>query len=208
MAIERLLQRDQNSGAHTLTVRLANNQRVVAGVLGTVSTYAEPLSDFADFKIKRETAQLIQRTMKLAAPLLLLAASAQALDKKALLRAAIPVTKTGARRKLDDAEGISLTVNDSIQFNSCVSLSPELSDDEQETIASSQTLLGYWQTGDIMTEKSFVLFNICQTEYCSYEAEDSLYMVDLQTYMGLTAYRPQRFNNYCEACENAYDWCM
>jgi hypothetical protein len=52
------------------------------------------------------------------------------------------------------------------------------------------------------------LFSICKTETeCSYEPDDDLWMIDLETYMGLTSYKPTLDANYCEACEQSYDWC-
>jgi len=131
-------------------------------------------------------------------------------DKMRLLEKAIPLNKKAAafskNRRLD--QGIQVTAYDSIQFNSCISLTTELDEQMQEQIAYYNDLMQMYQNGDLVSEKDFILFSICQTEYCSYEAEDNLYMVDLATYMGLTQYRPQKTMDYCEACEQAQNWCL
>ena len=58
--------------------------------------------------------------------------------------------------------------------------------------------------------KSYVLFNICQTNVnCNYDADDvNMYMVDLQTYLSSAAqYRANIRNEYCEACDRYEDYC-
>lgn len=109
-------------------------------------------------------------------------------------------------RTLDD--GWSITAYDSIQFNACLSLTTQLDDEMQQTLSYSSDLIALWEAGSIVSQKSVVLFSICKTEYCSYEAEDQLYVVDLPTYMQLAGYRPQKTMDYCEACQEAMDWCL
>jgi len=130
-------------------------------------------------------------------------------EKIRLLDRAIPVGKSAremSHRKLD--QGLQITAYDSIQFNSCVSMKTQLDEEMQQQIAYYNDLLQSYQNGQIVSQKSFVLFSICQTDYCSYEAEDNLYMIDLATYMGLTGYRPQKTMDYCDACEQAQNWCL
>lgn len=131
-------------------------------------------------------------------------------EKLRLLDRAIPLGKaakaTGRGRRLD--QEIQITAYESIQFDACVSLTTQLSEEMQEQIAYYNDLLNAYQEGEIVSQKSFVLFNICQTEYCVYDAEDNLYMIDLASYMQLTGYRPQKTMDYCEACEQAQDWCL
>jgi len=144
----------------------------------------------------------------LATALAFLVAEAAALsqtEKLRLVEKAIPVGKAAGARKLD--QGLSITAYDSIQFNSCVSLSMVPGEEVQEQIAYSNEFSTDFQNGDLVSQKSYVLFNLCKTEYCDYDAEH-LYMVELGEYMQLVGYRPQKTLDYCEACQEAEEWCL
>ena len=123
-------------------------------------------------------------------------------DGRKLLKNAIPVDKDGNRRRLNDNE-FEITGEYSIQFNHCISLKAEA---EDEDLMFGEDTIAYTANGQILAEKSYVLFNVCQTEYCYYESEEMMYMVDLETYMGsLLEIKQQAKENYCEACD--YDYC-
>lgn len=146
--------------------------------------------------------------MKFAASILTaLVASASALSLEKRMQLLEKATPLGKNRKLEENQGFQITAYDSIQFNSCISLETQLSDEMKQTLSYSSDLLALWESGDIVSQKSVVLFSVCKTEYCSYKAEDNLYVVPLADYMALTQYRPQKQLDYCEACEQAYDWC-
>lgn len=135
------------------------------------------------------------------------AAPKRRLDTKKLLRSAIPVNKDGSVRKVEEQNANQvLTAAHSIQFSQCLSLKAEPAN---EDVVFGEDYIGYTKAGQIVPQKSYVLFNICETEYCVYQGSDNLYMVDVDTYMGaLVEYLPQKKQNYCQACEEAQDVCV
>lgn len=125
-------------------------------------------------------------------------------NKKALLRNAIPVDKNGNRR-LEQNE-FQITGEYSIKFNHCLSL--KIAADNYEDVMFDENLVQYTAEGKIVAQTSYVLFSVCQTENCYYEDDESLYMVDLPTYMGslIEGYQ-QKEENYCQACQESYETC-
>ena len=108
----------------------------------------------------------------------------------------------------DDANsGISISTNSSIQFDTCISLTTELSDNMKTVLSTYDVIKDYYDEGDIVPLKSYVLFDICETGKCSSTDESNLYMTDLPTYMGLTAFKPQQTTGYCDACVEAEEYC-
>jgi len=132
------------------------------------------------------------------------------LDKQGLIRAAIPVDKHGNRRTMEqrqlDQEEFQISYYQSIQFSQCLSLKT-YPDEEGEEIMFNY-LADYAAEGKVVSEKSYVLFNVCKTGYCDYEDESNMFMTDLATYMQfLVEYLPQQHENYCKACEEAENYC-
>jgi hypothetical protein len=105
------------------------------------------------------------------------------------------------QRKLDD---IQFDGSYSLKFSQCLDV--QTYNDE----LFDQDILEYSSSGKVVSVKSYVLFNICQTNVnCNYDADDvNMYMVDLQTYLGSAAqYRANIRNDYCEACDKYEDYC-
>lgn len=163
--------------------------------------------------INAQVHQLRDRTMKFVAAVLttfFVAAEANRktvhVNREELLRKATKLTDRSilGDRKLDGYFQIS--ADHSIQFNSCISLTTEPSDND---IFYSENNVGYAQSGNIVSEKSFVLFNVCETDYCDYKGDENLYVIDLQTYLGITIpYLPTRKEMYCYACEASQEYCQ
>lgn len=135
------------------------------------------------------------------------------LDQKKLLRAAVPVNRQGERRVEEQQQGqqqnnggVEISAYHSIQFNECLSLSAQ---PEDETIFGDD-YIAYTKSGQIVPQKSYVLFNVCETESsCRYVSDENLYMVDLATYMGaMVEYFPNKLEKYCQACNDAQDYCV
>ena len=128
-------------------------------------------------------------------------------DRSKLMRKAIKVNRKTLRR-LDQEDGdFEITADKSIQFDQCVSLTTQAPDED----IMFGNLYDYTKAGQVVAEKSYVLFNICDTQYCSYEEdnEEAVYMVDLETYMGaLVNVIPDQRQNYCNACEEAQEYCQ
>jgi hypothetical protein len=118
-----------------------------------------------------------------------------------LLANAIPVDKHGNPRQLND-QGFQITGEYSIQFNHCLSLKAEASDAD---LMFGENTMAYTANGQILSEKSYVLFNVCKTEECAYGAEDNMYIVELGDYMNsLLEIASEDKENYCEACDEEY----
>lgn len=152
----------------------------------------------------------------------------QVAHRQALMRSAVKVDRKTLRRldeqqneqqdeeqneeqeqqqQEEEEEEFQITGEHSIQFSQCVSLTTQANDGE----LMFDTLYEYSSAGQVVAEKSYVLFNVCETANCGYyeDNEESVYMVDLPTYMQtLTAILPQQRMNYCETCQEAQDYCQ
>ena len=128
-------------------------------------------------------------------------AGQKAFNGRKLMVNAIPVDKHGNVRQLND-QGFQITGDYSIQFNHCLSLKAEASD---EDLMFGDNTASYTANGQILSEKSYVLFNVCKTADCVYEGEDNLYMVQLEDYMdSILEIAAQDKENYCDACDEDY----
>ena len=125
-------------------------------------------------------------------------------NKKALLRAAVPVDKNGNRRL--NQEEFEITGEYSIKFNHCLSL--KVSADQYEDVLFDENVIENTKAGKVLAQTSYVLFNVCQSQNCYYDDDESLYMVDLPTYMGAIIEGSQmKEENYCQACQESYETC-
>merc|ERR1711935_765965 len=64
--------------------------------------------------------------------------------------------------------------------------------------------------GDLISAKDYILFNVCETDYCSYYGEDEkmTFIAEVGTYFSaISQYLPTKVEQYCEACEESYDYC-
>ena len=125
------------------------------------------------------------------------------LDKRKLMEKAIRVNSKGERHLNQDFE---LTAGYSIQFNHCVSLKTEPANDD---IMFAEDLIEYTAKGKIVSQKSYILFNVCETKFCDYYSDDdNLFMVDVETYMAsVTDIYEERQQSYCTACQTSRSFC-
>ena len=126
------------------------------------------------------------------------------INKKALMRGAIPVDVNGNRRL--EGEQFEITGEYSIKFNHCLSL--KISSDQYEETLFDENVIAYTKEGKVLAQASYVLFNVCKTENCYYDDDETLYMVDLPTYMGSIIEGAQdKSESFCQACEESYETC-
>jgi hypothetical protein len=144
---------------------------------------------------------------------------------KALLKNAIQVDKSGNRVLENNGERFEVTSEYSIQFSSCISL--KTGPDEQQNnnnnnnnnnnaynqkgVLFNSDLVAYTQAGKIVNAKSYVLFNVCKTGYCSYENDDmkSTYLIGINDYMqSLAQYYLDEQQKFCAACYYNYNYCQ
>ena len=72
-------------------------------------------------------------------------------------------------------------------------------------------ILDLMQSGDVVSQKSFVIFNMCQTDYCYYSEDNAAntYIVDISTFtVAMSQYLPKVQEQFCETCEQNEDYCM
>jgi len=125
-------------------------------------------------------------------------------NRDVLLKGAKPYN-TAAIRKLDEDDAFEITGKYSIQFNNCISMTVQNAD-----IAEDENLIEMAANGDLISEKDYILFNVCETEYCSYYGEDDkmTFIAEVGTYFqAISQYLPTKVQEYCEACEENYDYC-
>ena len=149
-----------------------------------------------------------QRTMKFTAAALLAAVgfsdATKLINKRALMRGAIPVDSKGNRRL--ENQQFQISAEYSIKFNHCLSL--RISSDNYEDVLFDENVIDYTKEGKVLAQTSYVLFNVCETEDCYYDDDESLYMVDLATYMGsLLDGSQQKSEQFCQACQESYETC-
>lgn len=125
-------------------------------------------------------------------------------NKKSLLRAAVPVDKNGNRRL--EQNQFEITGEYSIKFNHCLSL--KIAADQYEDVLFDQNVIQYTREGKVLAQTSYILFSVCKTESCYYEDDESLYMVDLATYMGASIDAAQQIEEaHCQACQESWETC-
>jgi len=112
--------------------------------------------------------------------------------------------KVNGSRMLDDA---IITGSKSIQFDQCVSVTTQ---PYNNNIFYNEYNLQAAQNGAIQSQKSFVIFNVCETDSeCAYSSQNNLYMVDLGTYVRATMpYLPTKESRYCSVCEMSEEYCQ
>jgi len=124
-------------------------------------------------------------------------------NKSVLMRGAKPYNNA-AKRKLEE-EGFEITGEYSIQFNSCTSMSVQ-----NDEVIEDENLLAMAANGDLVSDKDFILFNVCLTDYCEYYGADEkmTFITEVGTYFqAISQYLPNKVQEYCEACEENYDYC-
>lgn len=122
-----------------------------------------------------------------------------------LLEKAVKVDRHG-QRVLSNND-FQVTSSYSLKFDTCVSLKTEPSTDQ--AIIFDDALIEYTTKGEIIPQKSYILFDVCETKYCDmYAKGDNMYMIDLSTYMyAFSEYYLQRQEAYCVACADSTDYC-
>jgi hypothetical protein len=112
----------------------------------------------------------------------------------------------GEAEEQQEVEEFQISGAHSIQFSRCVSLSAEPAD---EDLMFDQYMISYTKAGQIVSQRSYVLFNVCAGYDCDYGGGDeNLYMVDVATYLAaVTEYYAGKQESYCEACEQANNYC-
>lgn len=125
------------------------------------------------------------------------------LNKSTLMAGAKPYSD--AARKLEDEEQ-EWEINGlySIQFNSCLSMTVQ--DDD----LFDEAFINYAQDGQIIAEKSYILFSVCYSSDCYYQAENEkmTFITDIATYFQAFAdFLPNQVEQYCEGCQENYDYC-
>ena len=90
----------------------------------------------------------------------------------------------------------------SIQFTQCLSLKMEADDD-----MFTQQTRNLTESGHLLKQKSYVLFNVCQTESCGtrYDSGNHIYMTSLENYMKalIPASKVPDIDSLCKVC-NTY----
>jgi len=126
-------------------------------------------------------------------------------DRPTLMSGAKPYNAE-AKRKLDEEEeAFEITGKYSIQFSSCISMTVQ-SDD----LFEDANMIDMAANGDLVAEMDYILFNVCETDYCQYygENEKMTFIAEVGTYFAaISQYLPTKVEEYCEACEESYDYC-
>jgi hypothetical protein len=125
-------------------------------------------------------------------------------NKSVLMRGAKPYNNV-AKRKLEEEEAFEITGEYSIQFNTCTSMSVQ-----SDEVIEDENLLAMAANGDLVLDKDYIVFNVCKTDYCQYYGDDEkmTFIAEVGTYFqAISQYLPTKVNDYCEACEENYDYC-
>lgn len=124
-----------------------------------------------------------------------------------IMEHAVRVNRQGERILQENNNKFELTAMYSFNFDKCVSVRTEPSDAGE--IIFDANLEQYASKGEIVPQKSYILFNVCKTKYCDYyKSDDNLYMIDIGTYMAAIAdYYVSRHEAYCDACVDSYNYC-
>lgn len=122
-------------------------------------------------------------------------------NKRSLMKNAKPYN--AAARKLDEEEW-QINGMYSVQFNSCFSMTVE---DEN---MFDEYIINYAAQGDVVNEKSFILFSVCYTSDCYYQADEEkmTFITDIPSFFQAFAdFLPNQVEQYCEGCQENEDYC-
>mmetsp|Transcript_10741 Transcript_10741/g.14218 ORF Transcript_10741/g.14218 Transcript_10741/m.14218 type:complete len:505 (-) Transcript_10741:135-1649(-) len=118
--------------------------------------------------------------------------------KRNLLRKAVPVNADGTRRQLNAEFAIS--GYDVIKFNDCLSLTWQNED------ALDDSLYSLTASGIVTPQTSYAVFQILNAY--NMNGSDDLWMLPLADWVEATASSEQQEQEeYCNACEESYDYC-
>jgi len=122
-------------------------------------------------------------------------------NKRSLMRGAKPYGDTA--RKLEEQEW-EINGEYSIQFNSCLSLT--IADED----LLDEGIIYYAAQGQVVAQKSYILFDVCYSEDCYYQADDSkmTFVTDIGTFFEAFAdFLPNQVEQYCEGCQENEGYC-
>ena len=128
--------------------------------------------------------------------------------RAALLRAATQLENNNMNKMTPRNLGYEFALSEehSVQFQSCVTLTTE---PWSSDIFYSDYNVQAAQAGAIKSEKSYVVFNVCETDSCVYNANNNVFMVELETYVRSTmSFYPSKKNRYCKICQMSEEYCM
>lgn len=124
------------------------------------------------------------------------------INKQTLMRGATPYSPA-AKRMLEENQW-EINGYYSIEFDACISLitgNEDLFDED---------LVAYAANGLVKSERSYITFTVCESYYCSNQSDDEkmTFITDVGTYFtALAEYLPNQVRDYCEGCEENYDYC-
>jgi hypothetical protein len=124
-------------------------------------------------------------------------------NKQILMAGAKPANEF-TKRKLDQ-NAFEINGQYSIQFDHCLSLTVQ-----NENLWQDANFVDMAANLDLISAKDYIIFNVCETQYCSYNAQDDkmTFIADVGTYFqALSGYLPTKVQEYCEACQQNYDYC-
>jgi hypothetical protein len=123
--------------------------------------------------------------------------------KRALMHGAQPYDEK-TKRLLNDNQ-FEITGSYSVQFDSCFSMTVQNAD-----VLNDVNLMEMAEAGTLISEKDYILFKVCATATCAYDEDDQkmTFVTDVGTYFqALSQYLPQKIQQYCEGCEQQYQYC-
>jgi hypothetical protein len=115
-------------------------------------------------------------------------------------------TKTLLRRarKLDQDAEFEITSDYSIKFNSCTSLNVLDTDEVDTYVSNAQSSGSSWDLSSLQMYKDYVIFDATSSS----SGSTVQYVIDLATFVStLVEAVPSQLEEYCNACEEAYDNC-
>ena len=125
--------------------------------------------------------------------------------QKNLMRGAKPYNDAARRRLEQGQDNWELNGLYSVQFSECISLTVQDEDLFSENYVSSAA------DGSLIAEKSFILFSVCESDYCSSQSasEKMTFITDVTSFLQAFAdFLPNQVEQYCEGCNQNYDYCM
>lgn len=130
-------------------------------------------------------------------------------DKATIVKNAKPHSPAAKKRALD--EGMQITGNYSVQFQSCFSLTTSYEELFEDGDEGGGSLMNLFSQGNVMAMESYAIFRLCYGNNCNANGNEALleYVVDLNTYVqSLVNYLPEQMEGFCEACVENYDNCV
>jgi hypothetical protein len=109
------------------------------------------------------------------------------------------------------SDSFEITAAHTILFRSCESLTVHAEFGNGNDDGISDTIKSMYQSGQVKAQKSYILFDVCLSEYCDSgnAADRTTFITDMASFINaFLEFIPAKTQAYCQGCFDNQDFCM